>query len=281
MARILKTTRLKFLLVLSLLFVPSFTGQASYYFLTPLKTGLVALPQLAARILDLDCTLASSVNSGTPVDGDAIGTLVDQAQTLSYTQGTTAQKPLYKTNQLNSKSVCRFDSSNDTRLTENTTLLSTATAFTIFAVAKVSSFPTPYRYVFAFKSALAGTSPTWGYSTAAGYKDAFFGADSGWMVWRATTITNTTSWNYETVTYDGTGGTTLGHYAANINGSAATLTSTTGNNGTTINVFGSYQNSATTHGMNGDVARFVVWNIKLSSTELTQVNTFANQQYGL
>lgn len=246
-------------------------------------TTIVSLPQPGSMVLDINPNVSASINAGSPVDGDAVGTIVDQAQSKSYTQATSSKKPTYKTNILNGKPILRFDSSNDQKLTESaTTLVATNTPFTILAVSKISSYTTPYRYLFGFKAALAGNAPTWGYSTNGSFADGFFGADSGWMVFRVTSIT-TTSWNSQIITYDGTGGSTIGHYAAYAAsaGTSLTLTSTSSNNGDTVNVLGSYLSGTTTHSFNGDLARFVVWNVKLGSTDLATTNTFVNQQYGL
>lgn len=60
----------------------------------------------------LDASDASTINSGTPVDGDHISTWTDKStNAYSFAQGTDALRPIYKTNIQNSLSIARGSSS--------------------------------------------------------------------------------------------------------------------------------------------------------------------------
>lgn len=241
------------------------------------------LPATGNLILDLNADVPGSINAGSPSDGDAVGTWVDQSATaLSFTQSTSGQKPLYKVNIINGKPALLFASASDQKLTSSTgALFASGTANTSVLVGQVTSFPTAYRYGYNFKGAATASSPSFGLSTNAGYLDFFFGCDTTFAVNRWTTLSNNTSWHYIVVQYNGSTASTASNYNALDGTSAMTRTTISSNDGDTSNIIGSYKTSGTSHSWNGYITRWLVWNKKLDSTELTTLATYMTAQYAL
>jgi len=72
----------------------------------------------------------------------------------------------------------------------------------------------------------------------------------------------------------------MANFSANLDTSALTLTSTSGNDGGGKNIVGSYKDSVI-YNWNGDIAEVMIFNSRLTGTDLTNVQTYLNQKYGL
>lgn len=243
----------------------------------------LTLPATGNLVLNLDANVAGSINAGSPSDGDAVGTWVDQSATgLSFTQATAGRKPLYKVNIINGKPALLFASASDQKLASSTgTLFASGTAATSVLVGQVTSFPTAYRYGYNFKGAATASSPSFGLSTNAGYLDFFFGCDTTFAVNRWTTLVNNTSFHYIVLQYNGSTANVASNYNALDGNTALTRTTIASNDGDTSNIIGSYKTTGTSHSWNGYIAQWLVWNKKLDSTELTTLATYMSQKYGL
>lgn len=241
------------------------------------------MPSASSLTLWLDANKPSSINSGTPSSGDAISSMADQSSNAaSYTQSTSGKRPTWITNQLNGKPVMRFSAASQQNLIEATiNTVSRTSAFTIVMVVKLSSFDQAYKYMLNAKA--SDCNAPLAYSTNASYLDAFFGDDVSaqkFKVFRMTTISTPTSWHYISVFYNGSGSTTMGNFSANLDTSALTLTSTSGNDGGGKNIVGSYKDSVI-YNWNGDIAEVMIFNSQLTGSNLTDVQTYLNRKYGL
>lgn len=254
------------------------------------KSGVVPFSpnQISNLVLWLDASSPTTINAGSPVDGDQVSSWTDKStNAVSYTQATSGKQPLYKTNIVNGKSAMLFANASGQLLKEAaTTLISTGTGFTSFFVAKLTAFSQPYMYGYCFKQATSAVSPSFGYSSNAAYKDAFFGCDTGgitWKVFRGTTLSNpTTTWNYVEVNYNGSGATTIGNFNMNFDTAAATLTSASSNDGATSNVIGSgFQLGTDTYSWNGYIAEWIVYNKLISAGERTNMQAYFLSKYGI
>jgi hypothetical protein len=242
-------------------------------------------PALGNIVLWLDASKTSSINSGSPADGDAVGTWVDQSSNgKSYTQATSTKKPIYKTGIIKGRPALLFDQSQNQYLSENTsTLIAQNAAFDSVFVGRVTSFPTQYRFGYNFKFTADGNSPCYGHSTNGGYADITFGGDgaiTNWASNRWTTLSNTTSWHWTRLGFSGSAPTTNSNYSLDADASTLTRTTTSGNWGSAINFIGTYL-SSTSHGWNGYIAEWIVYNKNLSTSERQALKNYMSFKYGL
>lgn len=242
------------------------------------------MPSSLTLRLWLDANVPSKINTGTPSDGDAVSPWVDRSpNAVSYTQATGAKKPTYKTGILNGRSVIRFTNAGKQNLAETTiNTVDRSAAHTVFAVIKETSFIQAYHYFAVLKA--SASNPALAISSNASYKDFFCGDDtsaSPWKVQRYTTITNPTG-KYHLIiwTYNGSGANTIGNFGARCDGAALTQTATTGQDGATKNIIGSYKDSVI-YNWDGDIAEFGVVASDLTGTgDLTNLETYINQKWG-
>jgi len=264
--------------VVLLFTLPVIMGNSWFY-----VSGSAALPNAANIILDMDGNATAGMNGGSVSDGDAISTYVERSSNAeSWTESGT-NRPTYKAGILNGKGVFRIDSSQQQRLKSSArTLVSAGSAFTLYAVLYLNSFDQAYKYFGSFKGAAAGSSPSMAFSSNAGYKDLFFGCDTTWMVNRWTTISSPTgSWKQIVIRYTGGTATSGTSYEAYSGGSNLTRTGVSGNDGdATYNLFGAYKTTSNPYGWNGDVARFVLWNVDVGSGGVSSIATYNLQEYG-
>jgi len=263
--------------VVLLFTLPVIMGNSWFY-----ASGSVSLPNAANIILDMDGNATAGMNGGSVSDGDAISTYVERSSNAeSWTESGT-NRPTYKASILNGKGVFRIDSSQQQRLKSSArTLVSAGSAFTIYAVLYLNSFDQQYKYFGSFKGAASGSSPSMAFSSNAGYKDMFFGCDTTWMVNRWTTISSpTASWKQIVIRYTGGSATSGTSYEAYNGGSNLTRTGVTGNDGdATYNLFGAYKTGSNPYGWNGDIARFVLWNVDVGSGGVSTIASYNLQEY--
>lgn len=211
--------------------------------------------------LDINPNVTSSINSGSVSDGDSITSITDQSSNAEVWGETGTNRPTWKANILNGRGVIRIDPSTQQRLKSSArTLVSAGSAFTIYAVIYLTSFDQQYKYFASFKGASSGASPSVAFSSNAGFKDLFFGADTTWSVNRWTTISSPTgAWKWIAIRYNGGTATTQSNYFGYNAGAALTRTGITGNDGdASNNLIGAYKTASNPYGWNGDIARFVL-----------------------
>lgn len=267
-----------FLLVALLFTAPLLMG-SSWFFVS----GGVSLPNAANIILDMDGNATAGMNGGSVSDADPISTYVERSSNAeSWTESGT-NRLIYKANILNGKGVFRINPSAQQRLKSSArTLISAGSAFTLYAVVYLNSFDQQYKYFGSFKGAASNSSPSIAFSSNAGFKNLFFGADNTWMVARWTTISSPTGgWKQIVLRYNGGTATSASNYEAYNAGSSLTRTSISGNDGdATYNLFGAYKTASNPYGWNGDIARFVLWNTDVGSGGVSSIAAYNLQQYG-
>lgn len=242
------------------------------------------LPNSLTMSLWLDANYTPSINSGSPANTDPITAWVDRSpNAVTYSQATSGKRPTYATNQQNGRPAISFSNASQQNLTETTiNTVSAGSAFTICVVAKLSSFAQPYMYMAVFKA--ASSNPSMALSTNASYKDMFFGDDTSasnkFAVNRFTTISNTTGWNGYQIFYNGSGSTTASNYSGAVNSTSLTRTGTSGNDGATKNIVGSYKDSVI-YNWNGYIGEVMVFSSQLTGSDLTNLQTYLTQKWGL
>lgn len=272
--------KLNIFLALLAVITCAFVGMGNSWIYT---SGGVTIPNSANIILDMDGNATAGMNSGSVSDGDALSTYVERSTNAESWTESGSNRLTYKANILNGKGVFRIDPTASQRLKSSArTLVATNTAFTIYAVMNLTGgFDQAYKYFASFKGASGASSPSMGFSTNAGYKDFFWGCDTSWLVMRFTTISSpATGWKWVVLRYNGSGATTSSNYTAYNAGSSLTTTTVSGNDGdATYNLFGAYKTASNPYGWNGDIARFVLWNVDIGSGGVTTLASYNLQEY--
>lgn len=242
------------------------------------------LPSSLTMSLWLDANYTPSINSGAPANTDPITAWVDRSpNAVTYAQSTSGKRPTYATNQQNGRPAISFSQASQQNLTETTiNTVATGTAFTIVVVAKLTSFVQAYMYMACFKSATS--NPSMALSTNASYKDMFFGDDvsasNKYAVNRFTTISNLTSWHGYQIFYNGSGSNTASNYTGSVDSTALTRTASSGNDGATKNIIGSYKDSVI-YNWDGQIGEVMVFSSQLTGSNLTNLQTYLTQKWGL
>lgn len=207
-------------------------------------------------------------------DGDAVGTWADSSGNgRDMTQGTAGKKPLYKTGILNGKPVMRFASASSQTMAAASSVISLASALTLFVVAMQTSVADATLLstvnavngdLFRFRTN-AGTQQLRWYSIGLYDANTGIGANN----WGAyTCIVRGTSGAGGTVSFRANG-TALG-----TSGSISRAALHEGNLHIGSNIdLGSY--------MNGDIAEILVCNGELTALQYTQVEAYLKQKYAL
>lgn len=242
------------------------------------------IPGSLTMSLWLDANYTPSINSGAPANTDPITAWVDRSpNAVTYAQGTSGKRPTYATNQQNGRPAISFSNASQQNLTETTiNTVSAGAAFTICVVAKLSSFSQAYMYMACFKA--SSSNPSMALSTNASYKDMFFGDDvsasNKFSVNRFTTISGTTSWHGYQIFYNGSGSNTATNYTGAYDSTSLTRTTTSGNDGATKNIIGSYKDSVI-YNWNGQIGEVMVFSSQLTGSDLTNLQTYLTQKWGL
>ncbi len=258
--------------------LPVLLGNSWFY-----VSGSASLPNAANIILDMDGNATAGMNGGSVSDGDAITTYVERSSNAESWSESGTNRLIYKASILNGKGVFRIDPSQGQRLKSSArTLVSAGSAFTLYAVVYLTSFDQQYKYFGSFKGAASGSSPSIAFSSNAGFKDLFFGCDTTWMVNRWTTISSPTgAWKQIVLRYTGGSATSGSSYEAYNAGASLTRTGISGNDGdATYNLFGAYKTASNPYGWNGDIARFVLWNVDVGSGGISTIAAYNLQEYG-
>lgn len=248
--------------------IPLLMGNSWFY----IGTSTLSLSSFCTVALDINPNISSAVNSGTPSDGDAVTSYVEQSSNGDTWGETGSNRPTWQTNELNGKAVFEFDSTAEQRLKSSARQLVTAgSAFTLYAVLYLTSFNQPYKYFGSFEGATSGASPSVAFSSNAGFKDLFFGSDTTWSVNRWTTISSPTgAWNWIAIRYNGGTATTQSNYIAYNLGAALTRTGVTGNDGdATFNLVGAYKTASNIYGWHGKIARYVLCSNDVGASGVT------------
>jgi hypothetical protein len=231
---------------------------------------------IASLVLDLNADLIAGN------DGDAIGTWVNAAPNGSagnFTQATGAQQPLLKRNILNGRSVVRFDGSNDCMSSS-------------LAVPGGASAPITFYWV--FKRITPATGTTLGVIANSGGKGNYtsllnFSGYSNYLSVAALAAgsnvgltdspdTNFHIWSW---TWDGTSNTSTSAYKIYLDNISKTVSSAAGS----LGAIGSSLIGAETGGggsaINMDLARVLVYAGNHTAQQMTAVNRYLHNLYGI
>lgn len=233
--------------------------------------GSVAAPFTPTSISGLrvwlDATDPTTINAGSPVDGDHIATWTDKSSNaFSFAQGTDALRPIYKTNIVNGKSIARASSS-----LIGANIGADLTTFTLFAVVNVTTFRQ-------FDAILSSNTQ------GAGQMTLELGATSQFDCWKTGTgafmstglgSAPTGTWLRLCVTYASGAGTFY------INNVSAATTNTAGLfiESANCNLFD--DGAAGFTNWRGDCAMVLIYDSVLSAANLLNVDNYIKTQLGL
>jgi hypothetical protein len=193
---------------------------------------------------------------------------------LALNQGTGANQPTYFTNVINGRPVVRFDGTNDF-LTSNAASLAVTSAFTLYALVKLSSASNTLQCI-ASRGPVGTPFYAWMINrTIAGGGISFFDG-ANWQD-SSSAIANTTDYNLIAWTWDGaTAFTYINAVQSGPTGSKTTPPSTAGNF-----VLGGQGASSTTNFFNGDIPEFLIYDIAHAASDVADVTRFFANFYGL
>ena len=207
-----------------------------------------------------------------PADGDTFTQWTDKsnfAHNANPTGGATT-RPTFRTNVLNTRSIVRFDGTNDCLSINPVAWAQSLSGMTILVVAKYTSTSGARTLTVTDQSDM-------GIFIDTNYKVSMNGATAD------TSTAADTSFHIHTLVFDGTQSTDATKLVYRIDGSAETLTftgsvgsTTSASNGT---IFLGCDDS--TQYLNGDVAEFLMFNKALNASEITSVESYLTTKWGL
>lgn len=207
-------------------------------------------------------------------NNDPVGTWPDSSSAANdFTQATAGNKPLFKTNIVNSLPVVRFDGSDD-YLTRTANMMDGTDSYTIFAVIKSATIAAGSGNIFS-----SGISATNWYiqfrRDTANFGNYHLKSLGLHEVATDTSGVVAGAWNVVTADWDG----------ANIhiwrNGTLKdTVAVTTSYGFGTYNAVGAFDPGLALQPWNGDIAEVVIYNAALSASDRQEVELYLKNKYG-
>jgi hypothetical protein len=209
------------------------------------------------------------------LDGTSISQWTDSsgASHNANPDGGASVKPTVKTGIQNGKNILRFDGGDNLSVT-SATYLQSKTGFTMYVVAKVSSY------------AAGNTALTSSNATGGGSKIYHDGTHWGVRIAQCTgisTVTGDNNFHIFGLIYDGTGATNANKVRFRYGGADQTLTYTgTADSATssTINVF-YIGNENKSELFSGDIGEVSIWTRTLNTSEILAVEAYLKNKWGL
>lgn len=214
-------------------------------------------------------TLFQDAARTTPVtaDGDVIGGITDKSGIGNHaSQNTAGNKPLYKTNILNSKSICRFDGSNDMLITGSFLDSGYNASMTCFVVSRSSAGASSIDLV------LSHNVTTFYFGRNASPARANFNLAniSPPQVWKHI---SQTAWSIDGMVYNGSqylyrvNAGEIGWWASGDIGASGTITIGAASNGGFPFL--------------GDIAEVIIYNAVLTTAQRYQIESYLSAKYGV
>lgn len=188
--------------------------------------------------------------------------------------GGATTRPTVQTNELNGKSVIRFDGSNDGLDINPYSSLVNASAITIFAVSKLTSntgYPKLFGQNQSFDMFYSTDTNSWRFNLPGGNNASSTGA-------------NDSNWHIHTVVFDGSQSTNATKFKYRRDKTANTLTFGMGAVGTTLGPgsvlsIGNYDESS--QFFTGDLAELLIFTKSLTTVEIENVENYLSNKWGL
>ena len=252
----------------------SFTGSFSF---SGKRRGTFAIVNSAAQIPGISVYFDATNNTFTPNsnDGSDITQWSDSsgASHNANPDGGPSARPTVKTNIQNGKNVLRFDG-NDNLSVSSATYLANKTGFTMYVVARASAF-------------LAGNTAITS-SNAPGGGGKIYHNGTNWGVRIAgctgiSTVTGNNNFHLFGLVYDGNGSTNADKVKFRFNQQEQALTYTgtaASSTSSTINTFYIGNENGLEY-FNGDIGEVAIWTKTLSPNEITSVETYLKNKWGL
>ncbi len=238
----------------------------------------------------LDANDTSTIYTGTdcatgaaPADASAVGCWKDKSGLAKHAvQLTSANRPLIKTNILNSKPVIRFDGSNDVLMMPRGILTDGNNPYTIFSVVKAASTAASPGWISLSGTGVASQSVAFRFNSTNTVSDLWWTNDASSSA--GTTVAGT--WYIIDVPYSLTADTPNGLIAGRtlyINGVSSATASAVNRSGveTADSITIGRAAKTSTEYMNGDIAEILVYNRALGTAERTSIETYLNKKWNV
>jgi hypothetical protein len=217
---------------------------------------------------------ATSGGSAVTSNAGAVARWEDQSGNgRHFTQATSNDRPTLRTSVLNSKSIVRFDGTNDKLTGAAASNFISSTAHSVFVVGKAASVST--NSINSYENAAL-------YGDTGGFMSIYFRSTGlvGAYVWDGNDDTATRSYTINTnaIFYSELSSASI---RARLNGGAeaATASGSTQGTGNTMQVGRQYNTNS--YCLNGDIAEILFYNVGLSSTDREKVEGYLAHKWGL
>lgn len=231
--------------------------------------------QIPGCVAWLNADYPLSITAAQPADGTAMTSWVNLAgQRLTYTQGTSTNQPVFKTNVNVGKSGILFDGSNDgiscagSPINSYVSYASNAVFTMVFTFKALAITNVNGQNLQSMRGSVATDKTTVGIDT--GLTNLYFEVNNAGVITNvATSFTDTTNNHVVIVTNDGANGIAL--YLDGVTAAGTTVLSGTSGNANTVYI-GNVP--AFTRGWNGYIYDHVFYSRVITSTERTNINRF-------
>lgn len=255
--------------------------------LTPIKgpPPVTVIPSdVSGLTFWVDANDGTTINTGTPVNNDPVDNWNDKsASAFNFTQ-TTTKRPIYKTNQIGGKPAVTFATGQClTNATDKILGANNAAPFTILMAVNNGTYTSNYAFLFSFYTNSAGDGPQFGFSSNAGLANIFFAASTSAGKYNSA-ITTAAFASANTayivgLTYDGSKvAAGYQYYASNVSKTTAQGADNSNNNAANYMAAA----DASCDLANGQLwGEMTIWNKVLNATEISQMQTYYHNKWGI
>lgn len=270
----------KFLLFSFLIISPFVAGGASWLFVPGSSAAFTPL-SISGCQLWLDGSDATTINAGSPVDGDKVSSWTDKSgHSNSASQATSGFQPVYHTGIVNSKSAVLFNTGSGTYMTmPNTNFMPTGGGFTVILVIRPTSIGSENLMFGSWSTSGTTLTGTIDYLAGQGYmridQNAAF---AGTSFSGSGLLANN---NYKMQLFNSSGTGTATNNSLRYNGSVITGTAegTTGHLNSNISCIGGDNGDAGST-LTGYILEAIAYNTALNSTQQGQIDSYILGKWG-